>query len=63
MKQKPIYPEQPAPEHPSPSSVPGAPDHDEWLLDEAIEETFPASDPPTPQRPDSTLARKITRKG
>ena len=25
--------------------LPGAADHDEWLLDEALAETFPASDP------------------
>ena len=25
-----------------------APEHDEWLLDEALEETFPASDPIRP---------------
>lgn len=25
--------------------VPGATGHDEWLLDEALDETFPASDP------------------
>jgi hypothetical protein len=29
--------------------------HDEWLLDESIEETFPASDPTSPVRPGSTL--------
>ena len=63
MNQKPIYPEQRAPERRGPAAIPGAPGHDEWILDEAIEETFPASDPPTPQRPDSTLAPKISRKG
>ncbi len=26
-------------------SPPGTARHDEWLLDEALEETFPASDP------------------
>jgi hypothetical protein len=25
--------------------------HDEWLIDEAIMETFPASDPPAPYQP------------
>jgi hypothetical protein len=29
--------------------------HDERLLDESIEETFPASDPTSPVRPGSTL--------
>jgi hypothetical protein len=28
------------------------PAHEEDLLDEALEESFPASDPPTPARPD-----------
>jgi hypothetical protein len=32
--------------------------HDEWLIEEAIEETFPASDPTSPSRPDSTVASK-----
>jgi hypothetical protein len=32
--------------------------HDEWALDEALEETFPASDPPTPPRPGSTMAQR-----
>jgi hypothetical protein len=30
---------------------PGAPGHEEWLMDEAIEETFPASDPISPSLP------------
>lgn len=29
-------------------SAPGAADHDEWLLDESLGETFPASDPISP---------------
>lgn len=28
----------------------GSPEHDEWLLDEALGETFPASDPICPAR-------------
>jgi hypothetical protein len=28
---------------------------DEWILDQAVEETFPASDPTLPSRPGSTL--------
>ena len=39
-------------------SAPGAKDHDEWLIDESIEETFPASDPTLPVRPGSTLSRR-----
>jgi hypothetical protein len=45
----------------SPAADPRAPDHDEWLLDEAIEETFPASDPPTPVRPGSSLSLRYAR--
>ena len=43
---------------------PGQPGHDEWLLDESIEESFPASDPVTPSRPGSTLGKRYqtTRK-
>jgi hypothetical protein len=37
---------------------PGQPNHDEWLLDEAIEESFPGSDVPSPARPGSTLAKR-----
>ena len=58
MSKKPIYPEQPAPDHGGPAAIPGAPGHDEWVLDEAIEESFPASDPSSPSRPDSSLAKK-----
>jgi hypothetical protein len=29
-------------------SAPGAAGHDEWLLDESLGETFPASDPISP---------------
>lgn len=31
-----------------PSAQPAKPGHDEWLLDEALRETFPASDPIAP---------------
>jgi hypothetical protein len=43
---------------------PGQPNHDEWLLDESVEESFPASDPAAPARPGSTLSRRYetTRK-
>lgn len=36
----------------------GTPEHEEWLLDEASEESFPASDPSSPARPGSTEERK-----
>ena len=44
--------------------APGQPNHDEWLLDESVEESFPASDPVAPARPGSTLAKRYetTRK-
>jgi hypothetical protein len=34
----------------------GTPEHEEWLLDEAGEESFPASDSPEPSQPGSSLA-------
>lgn len=42
----------------------GQPNHDERMLDESIEESFPASDPATSSRPGSTLGRRYatTRK-
>jgi hypothetical protein len=40
------------------AAKPGQPGHDEWLLDESLEESFPASDPVTPSRPGSTLAKR-----
>ena len=47
-----------------PEPPPGTPEHEEWLLDEAVEDSFPASDPPAPQHPSSTLAvKKIAEEG
>jgi len=43
MADKP-HPTLPRPKRPEPP--PGTPEHKEWLLDEAGEESFPASDPP-----------------
>ena len=44
--------------------APGQPNHDESMLDESIEESFPASDPVTPSRPGSSLGKRYqtTRK-
>jgi hypothetical protein len=39
-------------------STPGAAGHDEWLIDQSIEETFPASDPMLPVIPGSSLSRR-----
>jgi hypothetical protein len=41
-----------------PEPPPNTPEHKEWLLDEAVEESFPASDPPAPANPGSTHAVK-----
>ena len=35
------------PPHPSPRD----PEHEEWRIDEAEDESFPASDPPAPAQP------------
>jgi hypothetical protein len=58
MSKKPIYPEDLPPEPRGPAAKPGAPGHDDWLLDEALAETFPASDPTTPTRPGSSVAKR-----
>lgn len=42
---------------------PGEPGHDEWLIDESLEETFPASDATLPSRPGSTLATRNALEG
>jgi hypothetical protein len=56
------HPKLPCPRRPQPPI--GTPEHEEWLLDEAVDETFPASDPPAPAHPGSTLAvEKIAKEG
>ncbi|HXN15303.1 MAG TPA: hypothetical protein VN878_02930 [Usitatibacter sp.] len=40
------------------ASAPADAKHDEWLLDEAVAESFPASDPSAVTQPDSSLAVK-----
>ena len=39
------------PARPKPMTPPGAPGHEEAMLDEAVDESFPASDPPAPAQP------------
>jgi hypothetical protein len=41
-----------------PAARPGTPGHAEWMIDEAIQESFPASDSPTPVRPGSIAAER-----
>ncbi len=41
---------------PPPQAGEADPDHDEKILDEAIDESFPASDPPAITQPSSSLA-------
>ncbi len=41
-----------------PGAQPSSPAHAEWLLDEAVQETFPASDPPSAVRPGSIAGRR-----
>lgn len=41
---------------PATLSKKGTPSHDEDVIDEAIDESFPASDPPAIVSPSSTLA-------
>ena len=51
------YPHPTLPKRPSrPEPPPGTPEHEEWLMDEAVDDTFPASDPPAQMQPGSTLA-------
>jgi hypothetical protein len=44
------------PKSPRPAPPKGTREHEEWMLDEAVEESFPASDPPEPVQPGSSLA-------
>lgn len=48
------HPTLPTPRKPAPA--PGTPEHEEWLIDEAEEESFPASDSPSPALPSSLPA-------
>ena len=60
MAQQPRKPEAPklhATPVPPPEHATGE-EHEERLIDEAVDESFPASDPPAIQSPSSTLAVK-----
>jgi hypothetical protein len=46
----------------SPAANPASPEHDEWVMDEALQETFPASDPPSPVRPGSSMSIRYARR-
>jgi len=51
------YPHPTLPKRPSrPEPPTGTPEHEEWLMDESVDDTFPASDPPAQMQPGSTLA-------
>ena len=41
-----------------PQPAVGTPEHKEWLVDEAEEESFPASDPSAEAMPGSTAGKK-----
>jgi hypothetical protein len=36
----------------------GSPEYDDWVLNEAIEESFPASDPSMPVQPSSNIGQR-----
>ena len=51
------YPHPTLPKRPSrPEPPSGTPEHEEWLMDEAVDDTFPASDPPAIMHPGNTLS-------
>jgi hypothetical protein len=52
------HPTLPTPRRPTPP--PGTPEHEEWLVDEANEESFPASDPSEPSQPGGNRKDKVT---
>ena len=59
------YPHPTLPKRPSrPEPPSGTPEHEEWLMDEAVDDTFPASDPPAQMQPGSTLGvNKMSEQG
>lgn len=67
MRKSPPQPHDPAPKVAASKIVPvkpGDPKHQEYLVDEALDESFPASDPPAIANPSSTLViRKLAEEG
>ena len=61
------HPQKPAPKIPATKTPPaklGEKEHDEKQIDEALDESFPASDPAAITQPSSTLAvKKIAEEG
>ena len=53
MRERPTLPKTRKPKPPV-----GTPEHKEWLVDEAEEESFPASDPSAEAMPGSTAGKK-----
>lgn len=61
MPKSPPQPHDPAPKTAASKIVPVEPEdpkHEEWLVDEALDESFPASDPPAIASPSPKPARK-----
>jgi hypothetical protein len=52
------YPRPTLPKTRKPEPPKGTPEHEEWMLDQAEEESFPASDPSSPAQPGSTEEKK-----
>ena len=50
------YPRPTLPKTRKPEPPAGTPEHEEWLMDEAAEESFPASDASSPVQPSSTVS-------
>jgi hypothetical protein len=50
------YPRPTLPRNRKPEPPAGTPEHAEWLLDEAEDETFPASDATAPSQPGSSAS-------
>jgi hypothetical protein len=44
-----------------PAARHGDPMHDDWIIDESVQETFPASDATAPVRPGSLAAQHFSR--